>query len=282
LVKMLCFSSLAAVLFALITSIDAYLIPGMADPTPASHNKVNEDWWTPKPTQAPMHFGSVQKRDLFGRQDRDQVCGYVNAIASESAYCGAGYACTYDTDPNYAMCCATNAAGNFIQNCPGATTCENYIGDYSSATPITSHGVVRCPAAYPSCATWIYNGKTPGDTVTYSNYECTDGTDLLFTVYPTANDGNSISPVTSPSSPPSAVISISTTGNSTYSPPTISSYSPPPTPTPHLSDAGAIAGGVVGAIVGIALVAGAVFFLARRKREQREEPVPEISVNTTK
>lgn len=138
------------------------------------------------------------------------------------------------------------------------------------------------PAAYPSCATWIYNGKSPGDTVTYSNYQCTDGTELLFNVYPTANDGNSISPVTSPSSLPSTVISFSTTSSSTVPPPTISSYSPPPTPTPHSSDVGAIAGGVVGAIGGIALVAGAVFFLARRKRKQREEPVPEISVNPTK
>jgi hypothetical protein len=52
---------------------------------------------------------------------------------------------------------------------------------------------------------------------------------------------------------------------------------PTSTPNPHHSNAGAIAGGVVGGVAALALIAGAVYFLTRRKQRQREAPLPEIS-----
>ncbi|KAF2099699.1 hypothetical protein NA57DRAFT_13748, partial [Rhizodiscina lignyota] len=60
-----------------------------------------------------------------------------------------------------------------------------------------------------------------------------------------------------------------------YIPPTATGAAPSPTPTHHKSsDAGAIAGGTVGGVVGLALILGAVFFyLRRRKRAQPPPPI---------
>ncbi|KXL42564.1 MAG: hypothetical protein FE78DRAFT_73257 [Acidomyces sp. 'richmondensis'] len=279
LVKMVDHSSLIMVLPAFIRTIDAYLISGITGPTPASYNKINEDGWTPKPTQAPMQFGSIQERDLFGRQEAGQICGYINAISSESVYCDAGYACRVETDPNYLMCCETNAAGSFIQYFTAAILCEDYNGTYNLNTPTTFEETVSCPYSSPNCATYSIFGISSGDTMTYSNFKCTTGTDLVFSVYPTVNDFNSNIPSSTSSSLSSTYISST---SSPISAPPISNTSSPPISSPSSSDTGAIAGGVVGAVAGIIIVAGAVFFLCRRKRKQRKQSVPEISVNHTK
>jgi len=289
------------VLCVLYTHTKAGLIapPG---PTPPSYNEIGGHGWTPRPTQAPVaargNLGAMNQRDLFARQQDPALCGYVNNIMTDSITCAFGYACGYYTDPNYAVCCATDIAGSFTGYCPAATTCEDYLGVYQYSTSTTSDGAVWCPAAYPNCLTWVFNGKNTADSLTYLGYVCTDLTgDLIFDVYPTADEASaaaSTTPITT--TLPSiitrsaggsvATSSVSTTPGTTTLPadsgqdtPT---YTPPPVePTSHPSNAGAIAGGVIGGLAAVAAVVGGILYMIRRKRNQHKEFVPEVSqVNT--
>jgi hypothetical protein len=98
-----------------------------------------------------------------------------------------------------------------------------------------------------------------------------EATVLFTSIFPSSSTAISVPPSTTTYSiPSSTTTSVST---STTSSPTASSTSSPST-----SHAGAIAGGVVGGLAGLGLViAGAIFWLHRRKQREMRVTTPEVS-----
>ena len=70
--------------------------------------------------------------------------------------------------------------------------------------------------------------------------------------------------------PPDQISSSSLSATPSSSP--SSTPSPSAVGKPRKSNTGAIAGGVVGGVAGLALIAAAIFLLLRRKRKQRQQP----------
>jgi Trk-type K+ transport system membrane component len=105
-------------------------------------------------------------------------------------------------------------------------------------------------------------------------------TAVLFTSFAGASSTAISTPTTSPITTNNNVISTNTfptfSDTSTTSPSTSSSTSGPSNPS--TSHAGAIAGGVVGGLAGLGLVvAGAIFWLHRRKQMEMRVTPPEVS-----
>jgi Trk-type K+ transport system membrane component len=105
-------------------------------------------------------------------------------------------------------------------------------------------------------------------------------TTVLFTSFAGASSTAISTPITSPITTNNNVISTNTfptfSDTSTTSPSTSSSTSGPSNPS--TSHAGAIAGGVVGGLAGLGLVvAGAIFWLHRRKQMEMRVTPPEVS-----
>jgi hypothetical protein len=123
-------SSFALVLLISYLSFGNAYLAAFPDATPAAQNAPHADKRAsiPAPTPGPA-LNSLDLRNLFGRQyGGNPTCGWVEGNAADAVTCNAGYGCGYDTNPAYAMCCSTDTGGNFVSNCPGATTCFEYLG----------------------------------------------------------------------------------------------------------------------------------------------------------
>lgn len=118
-------------------------------------------------------------------------------------------------------------------------------------TPPTSSATVIITVTPPVGSSGAYTSTLPPVTVS-------TGTASLQSVTAGSSSGSSLSP-------------------STASPTPSASPTASPVPPPDHSSAGAIAGGVIGGVAIIALIAGSIWFLARRKQKVRESAVPEIS-----
>ena len=108
-------------------------------PTTAADNVVDAiHGWTPKPTEGPRFGPRLQlerqgrpgmaARDLFGRQDAIDTCGWYNADADAPQTCSFGSACAYFTSakPHLFSCCPTLDGEIDWDNCPYYGTCLTY------------------------------------------------------------------------------------------------------------------------------------------------------------
>lgn len=134
-------------------------------------------------------------------------------------------------------------------------------GDVSSANPSTSLGDVS--SVSPTSAAPSSPTSSPGDVSSSSPATPTDSGSASLTDSATSQPTDSGS-ASAPASPTSFQPS------STVPPPTSSSSSLPPVTNPPSNHAGAIAGGVIGALAFIGLVGfGLMFFLRRRNLHRR-------------
>jgi hypothetical protein len=119
-----------------------------SSPTPASFNAVDEHGFTPKPTPAPMleRLGMLAEQHLFGRQESQATCAYINGASQAPFVCYAGAACNFFSSPNYLACCSTDDNGSILSAAPGcapASACIPYEDNavaYEEA--ITSNNIV--------------------------------------------------------------------------------------------------------------------------------------------
>jgi hypothetical protein len=126
---------------------------------------------------------------------------------------------------------------------------------------------------------------------TYTHYGCDTAYGVLNLLEKATTSGTGVSssfvitPVTTPIPPVASVNSGSSTTPASFTPITTTgnggSTPSPVGPTKKASHAGAIAGGVVGGLVGLgAIAAGVVFLLSKRKADQRKSVMMEVPGRT--
>ncbi|EMC95980.1 hypothetical protein BAUCODRAFT_511434 [Baudoinia panamericana UAMH 10762] len=277
----------------------SYLIP-LASHTAFIEDAPDVDGWTPRPTQAPyaQYFELSDHRNLLARQAGLATCGYLAGNASLPITCDAGYGCGYNSPVPYGpICCSTNAAGNFVSNCPYPSSCVDYANPLNTfLVETTSNGQLWCPSSLPYCSTAYEPMAT-----TYFLYWCASAsgaaaltilpsTTAVATGHPTSLSSPRSSTVVSSTSSTPIVRSSTTLSITSSSSPVVvlpssshgTSPTPPPTPTPtpNPTNAGAIAGGVVGGVAAVGIIAAiaVVAFLKKKKKNEREKAnVPEVS-----
>ncbi|ERF72079.1 hypothetical protein EPUS_04997 [Endocarpon pusillum Z07020] len=265
------------------------------------------DGWTPKPTAAPpsQHvvaaaMGNTNlelklfRRQTGGLSKLPNTCGYVDGNGAYAFTCsGYGYVCAYNTRENAFGCCSgTSVASDgriyFTDSCYIDTMTT---GCYASTEADLCTGLCSSTAAVclqstaPICRTVLQFGTDAFDPATYTQYDCIPlgvstriSLQNLFSVSISVEpdplfdpsytwDGTTFIP-TSATTTRSTSVPVTGSGSSTVTPvPT----TPGPVRPPR-NNTGAIAGGVVGGLALLGLVAGgAIWGLMRRKQKARRQ-----------
>lgn len=95
-----------------------------------------------------------------------------------------------------------------------------------------------------------------------------------------ANPSSDVAPNSVPNQPTVSYVTVtkSAGGGGTAGASSSTSSSPTPTGGGSSTNVGAIAGGVVGGVAGLALIGAAVGYMIHRKKKERVEPMREISI----
>ncbi|KAI0883258.1 uncharacterized protein GGS22DRAFT_190574 [Annulohypoxylon maeteangense] len=226
-------------------------------------------WIPPKPTAPPgaMPFDiDLRRRQQTTTVTSAATCGYPVSNVNESAIsCNNGEYCYENQFANAAGCCGEANR----RDCRVPTTC---IESSRSATYSSDPRTLICnDTAKPRCVTYLYNANF---------FENLNGVSFLAC----GKDAGSSTIATSPPPGWSPTSDTSTAPEPTDSDPTIpvtvtvfpsssasSSSTPVPVADSSKSRTGAIAGGVVGGVAGLALIIAAIFFLWRRFRRVRDD-----------
>ncbi|OTB06190.1 hypothetical protein M426DRAFT_10007 [Hypoxylon sp. CI-4A] len=233
--------------------------------------------WTPKPTAPPA--ANPFDLDLRRRQQTtaafgvssEQTCGYpVDDDSDESAItCSAGGYCFLREAAGVAGCCTESDR----RNCRIPTTCiESQASTYQS-----NSGTLLCnDTARPHCVTYSYNADSFFDNfygISFLACGAVAGASLIGTTpppgwMPTSDISTTASDLPSTTSDPSDPVTVTVFPSDT---PSSSSTPAAMGGTSSSHRAGAIAGGVIGGLAGLALIVAAIFFFLRyRKRRMAE------------
>ncbi|KAI0408248.1 hypothetical protein F4802DRAFT_619414 [Xylaria palmicola] len=236
----------------------------------AQHVTLSVDEWVPKTTSAPDR--RLSEWELRRRADSSSsVCGYsADNLDGPAVTCDSGESCRLDRVLGIVGCCT----GTNPRACIVPTTClESSESARWSGDPLTTY----CGNSdRPHCVTHSYDANfydplygayfigcaaraASGDIVANPGSETGPGDSISLSTY-TTTDGITTTTVT---------VSIPAgNGSSTAVPGSAGSAGS--------RNVGAIAGGVVGGVAGLALIVAAVFFFLhrRRKRLQAAEPLP--------
>ncbi|KAH8890033.1 hypothetical protein GQ53DRAFT_179664 [Thozetella sp. PMI_491] len=216
---------------------------------------------SPAPTPAP---GAAVPELLFAkRQASTTVCGYELGIYTASLTCGKGWTCTYNPTWLVGGCCDPNGDGT----CPLITKCLD--STQSSLYTLTNSYTAYCgQSSAPFCATITY-----ADFKGYSAFLCS-AKKTVEAAYVNPTSIPSSSTPTTTTQPPTTTSSSST---STSFSSTSTSTTPSPTPAPDSGSStpvGAIAGGVVGGVAVLALVAFGIWWIMRKSKKDKAANAP--------
>ncbi|KAL1902734.1 hypothetical protein Sste5346_001177 [Sporothrix stenoceras] len=212
----------------------------------------------PATTAAPALNPLFLKRD-----SSDNTCAYVSGISSISLYCDTTDECVANSHNSFVGCCPDTST-----TCPIPTTC--YPSSEGSLYTTSNGYTLWCGSSeYPECVTHYY----ADDVFTgYMLLGCgkTEAVDKVW--YLPTSDSSSSSSTSSKSKKSTSTTSPSSAPATSTSPSTPTSPLPSTSPTGSTSkksNAGAIAGGVVGGVAGLALIGLGVFFLLRRNNTNK-------------
>ncbi|CAK7216023.1 hypothetical protein SCUCBS95973_002664 [Sporothrix curviconia] len=245
------------------------------------------DGMTPKPTAPPELRRHLANRDTGTTvfYAPDNTCGFLSG-SSENAYtCNdvdAQCAIITLSKSGYIGCCDDGDCGGFHLSCVDSS--QFYSASDCDSSCASDTFTLKCTdSATPYCNSVSING---GASLKVYGYFCNDVAistmQAILTTYSGETDGRSFSAsllndVTFDSTVgQTETFGFGSTGTSTTTPvPTTTippgggSSTPTPTPAPakKSSNTGAIAGGVVGGVAGLALIGLAIFFILRRQRK---------------
>ncbi|KAK4453090.1 hypothetical protein QBC34DRAFT_216502 [Podospora aff. communis PSN243] len=209
----------------------------------------------PEPTDMPTPGFELMKRQSGG----NNTCGYINGVfTSRSAIvCNPGWDCHPDQRLGVMGCCSK---GN---NCVAETLCWNSVQSRSYSGD--DGGRIRwcSDSRAPYCALGRFTSGA------YSSYEV-----LFCDANPSRTYSLSYFTPQAITTPPSSQTSSATSTSSDTSATPTASQTQTPAPSSSSAPAGAIAGGVVGGIAAIGLIALGIIFLWRRKSKTDDEPPP--------
>ncbi|KAL6868625.1 hypothetical protein J3F83DRAFT_737785 [Trichoderma novae-zelandiae] len=224
--------------------------------------------WSPRPTQAPK---PLMGRMMVPRADDftlgPQTCGFVPGTAANSFTCiSSGFTCTPQQD--HVGCCEPNSACSLIK-----TTCIDYKASQGGACNLPSDYHTLCcgTSSLPGCYTWVISTSASSDESVslYTLFDCSAqaGRGTLLTVDPGWSSTHSFgrTTATTTSTSPSASSSTTSTTTSTTS-------TPEPTSKSSSTPVAAIAGGTVGGVAALGLVALAAFLFLRRRNPRNAPP----------
>ncbi|KAI0157235.1 hypothetical protein GGR57DRAFT_60589 [Xylariaceae sp. FL1272] len=190
------------------------------------------------------------------------TCGFVlNGVDNEAITCDADSRCNFNRREDVVGCCSMNAG-----SCEVHTSCIDSTRSLATVGPLTT----SCgDSDRPYCVTYTYavdffHTLYGASFVGCAAKEATDGYEI----------GTSPGPLTTTATPTAATVTVTFTPSSdstttTATPTPGASSSDKPSRSNHV---GAIVGGVIGGLAGLALIVAAIlFFLYRRKRRLREE-----------
>ncbi|KAI1260491.1 hypothetical protein F5Y18DRAFT_254844 [Xylariaceae sp. FL1019] len=231
-----------------------------APATPTEAATPNPEGLRPKTTSEPE---KPSERELRRRRadTNSSTCGFVlNGLDNQAITCDEDSRCDFDRRESVVGCCSMNA-----KSCEVHTSCIDSTRSLATVGPLTT----SCgDSARPHCVTYTYNVDFFHTLYGASFVGCaaeaaTDGYEI----------GTSPGPLTSTASstatPTAATVTVtfSPSGGSTTTPGASSSDSPSGS-----KNVGAIVGGVIGGLAGLALIIAVIlFFLYRRKKRLREE-----------
>ncbi|KAH6607990.1 hypothetical protein Trco_004303 [Trichoderma cornu-damae] len=282
--------SVYAAFAALLAAVDAR---NLHQPRATAASGYGFGGFSPKPTTAPdfpfhqaLHRRAVSSSPDVVYVAPDATCGYISGLAGAGYTCGVGATCVFftsSTAPGHVACCNT-------VDCNARNVCIDYVGYFSQSKCDNGCAVdtftLKCTnSALPYCNTISF----PGDIMdVFCNNVDITGIQAALTTY-RGESSRTFTPVTlTGNTPPST-----SAGASSSSSPT-----PSPSPTPSStggdgssgsggdngdgskngggskSNTGAIVGGVVGGVGGLALIGlAAYFFLRPKKPAAGHEPV---------
>ncbi|KAF2460406.1 hypothetical protein BDY21DRAFT_361367 [Lineolata rhizophorae] len=225
--------------------------------------------WDPAPTEAP-DIG-LEFRGLFPRQTVD-TCGFVNGSPYRPVTCQSGRMCAKNTYLGVAGCCASTES-----TCSIDTTCvpSSRMSRCTAASCLSNDHVMKC---YRSAAPYCYTMFLESSTTTFTAYGCTSEDDLTQTILLSSDYDSSSSVSTTRSTSTTSTTSWSSTSESSrvvFSPPETNTNGDEDYSGGSSTNVGAIVGGVIGAIGGLALLglAGAYLYLRRRRGSKGNAPV---------
>ncbi|KAI9683691.1 MAG: hypothetical protein M1829_004997 [Trizodia sp. TS-e1964] len=248
-----------------------------AEPTPIAMSEPDALGWTPMPT------GMVPAVELFKRDSPANLCGYVDGDQSDSAYCSSTLSCVFNTDVKAVGCCESTET-----NCAFYTKCYNSVDIKSSscnAACAANTFIRKCSsAAYPSCYTYSY------PEVGYINVGC--GTrsysSNVLTTYNGQASKSSLASISlgsgtksSSSTTSTSTSSSSSAGSSTTDPAAASTTMPATSSSSGGSSTniGAIAGGAVGGLAVLGIIAALIFIFCLKKPKTPPPANPNVAYN---
>ncbi|KAI0157881.1 hypothetical protein GGR52DRAFT_179861 [Hypoxylon sp. FL1284] len=233
--------------------------------------------WTPKPTAPPgakpLDFDLRRRQQSASSPD---TCGYpTDNISAPAITCSDGAYCHAMQVQNVAGCC-TEANR---RNCRVPTTC---IESTRSQASQSAAGTLFCnDPARPRCVTYLYDADFFENLNGYSFLACgTRGEEASSTIGTTPPPGwLSITESAEPSTPEPTSESTSEPSTTESGPTNQVTVTVFPSPTvvtqasssgTGVSRTGAIVGGTVGGVAGLALIIVAIFLLSRHRRRRGE------------
>jgi len=266
--------------------------------TEAQQTHVYEEHpWSPRPTIVPTDPARLFKRDSVD----PAICGWIGGNSASAATCSFGSTCVHDTIHGVVGCCATsgpctagvytscidmNSNGwtpnsglqdNGIYTCSGTAVCykNTYAGGYyqygcgesSWATTVeTTYSGQPTDMLLQQVFTGIQFTPTTAPTTTSSSTSTSSSRT-------TTSSSSSTTTSTSSSSSKSSSTSASSTLPTASKVPTNTGSSTPSASAAAISkksNTGAVIGGVIGGVAGLAIIGAALFWFLRRKQAQKQ------------
>ncbi|KAK4172336.1 hypothetical protein QBC36DRAFT_247755 [Triangularia setosa] len=231
--------------------------------------------WSPKPTEVPfvddgseIELVELMRRSEYWLKAKRQTtswlnaktCGWFDSDASEPFVCGTSMTCSTNVD-NVVGCLSSDDTGPFFTVCLDYQAVRSGLCNPSSVGPQTG---CCASSTLPACIMYLWPGPKPK-----SMYLChtKQGVQTMLDVPRSILDASTRSTLTTASATSSAPTD---TGTDT----------PIPATGNDPVNAGAIAGGVVGGVACLALVAGAIAFFLIRRRNNKSNPSPNNTPST--
>ncbi|KAI1340135.1 hypothetical protein F5Y15DRAFT_423524 [Xylariaceae sp. FL0016] len=262
------------------TAVQALALDSKSTPAKATGVVVPDaTFHSPEITEAP------NVRDLLKRDDGqtvlvapDNTCGFFDGSIGAPYYCNAGYTCALVTTAGYGFvaCCDSDQ-----EDCGVRVGCMDYFDVYSSSYCDSGclHDTLTAKCTYtdyPYCGTVT---MLDGITDYYCNSVDLSSVEEVLTTYDGEDDGRSFTPVVVTLSTSDSTATTGTADDGNLGPAVTvtassSSSTGPPGPThPSTSKSstpvGAIAGGAVGGVALLALIAAGIFFLVRHNKKNK-------------
>lgn len=144
------FSVPEIIMEVLITTIIS-LVHSRRQPTSFRRLATQDKIANPTPTRPAVlpRYGSVEERELFGRQLNVDTCGYTDGRVESPFLCSGVCSSFYE---GYINCCPTDGIGSPRPSCSPATTCLDYNSVYYDGQAVVFSGQVLLWYASKSCS----------------------------------------------------------------------------------------------------------------------------------